>query len=552
MSTVNAQQYHNQEELLKRFHELDSVSKGYYLDPNIEFFDAEKIEKTIVLYYQQLDILSSIKGNEVLKFNFYKRQGQLFKELKILNESNTNFYKSIYYFSKLKNADVKKIIGDAFLIYGELADNYLDLNQVDSVYTMHNRSTQFSNEYAERKILKVSALSNMGVYFSETLKQYDSAMYYFGKAQKEITTIKKPELWSFRTKIRENIANVYARLNQLKKAKALYNENFTFFKSKDNSTPFDYYMWTRSGIQVAEMAIKLEEIKVAESMLDSVSELLTLHKFPEQGKNTYKYLQTKKNLYLLKGTYKKAYEYILKSKDLLDSMDRAKKTRIGLWSTSLKNMAIEKMKEDVELEELEQHLIIQRKKVKLLLVVLILVISAVTLGFVSNAYKRRKLLYSQDKQIAEHNAMSLDLQNEVLQKKAKKKKRDLIDFAINISQNKEWIQNFFEQIKKARIQRGRAKIKSLHILEEEINSKIKFDEYIKYFHDIEFYVKLKKQYNNLTKTEIKLCTMIRLGFDNEKIAILQHIDRNSVRQSRYRLKKKLKIDQNLDTFLKNF
>ena len=46
--------------------------------------------------------------------------------------------------------------------------------------------------------------------------------------------------------------------------------------------------------------------------------------------------------------------------------------------------------------------------------------------------------------------------------------------------------------------------------------------------------------------------MIRLGIGNYEIAILQNINPSSVHQSRYRLKKKLNIEEDLDTFLAKY
>ena len=70
----------------------------------------------------------------------------------------------------------------------------------------------------------------------------------------------------------------------------------------------------------------------------------------------------------------------------------------------------------------------------------------------------------------------------------------------------------------------------------------------------EFYNSLLKQFPNLSKTEIKLCSLIRLDLDNYDIATLQNIDVSSVYKGRYRLRKKLNIssDTDLDAFLKAF
>jgi len=70
----------------------------------------------------------------------------------------------------------------------------------------------------------------------------------------------------------------------------------------------------------------------------------------------------------------------------------------------------------------------------------------------------------------------------------------------------------------------------------------------------EYYEKLREKFPSLTKTEIKLCSFIRLKLSIAQIAHLQHIDTASVVVGRYRLKKKLGLgtDENLDKFLQSF
>ena len=69
----------------------------------------------------------------------------------------------------------------------------------------------------------------------------------------------------------------------------------------------------------------------------------------------------------------------------------------------------------------------------------------------------------------------------------------------------------------------------------------------------EYYTKLREKFPALSKTEIKLCSFIKLDLSIAQIAHLQHIDSTSVVVGRYRLKKKLGLgpDLGLDTFLQS-
>jgi DNA-binding CsgD family transcriptional regulator len=66
-----------------------------------------------------------------------------------------------------------------------------------------------------------------------------------------------------------------------------------------------------------------------------------------------------------------------------------------------------------------------------------------------------------------------------------------------------------------------------------------------------FYEKLHRQYPGLSKTDIKICSYIRLNLSNAQIAQLQNIEPSSLKVSRHRLRKKLNLgpDDDLDAFL---
>jgi DNA-binding NarL/FixJ family response regulator len=69
-----------------------------------------------------------------------------------------------------------------------------------------------------------------------------------------------------------------------------------------------------------------------------------------------------------------------------------------------------------------------------------------------------------------------------------------------------------------------------------------------------FQTNLVQNFPDLTQSEIKLCSLIKLGLDNKKIAALLFLTSDSIKVSRSRLRKKLKLEtnQNLDTYLSQF
>lgn len=149
--------------------------------------------------------------------------------------------------------------------------------------------------------------------------------------------------------------------------------------------------------------------------------------------------------------------------------------------------------------------------------------------------------------------------NKLLKTEIEYKKKDLADFATNISRNQQWNDHLIEKMVEIREFKGRKKGAALVNLEKEIRDKNSVEENNFEFQkriDVisnEFYNSLLQRFPKLSKTEIKLCSLIRLDLDAQDIATLQNVDINSVYKSRYRLRKKLDIDSDvdLDVFLKS-
>lgn len=152
------------------------------------------------------------------------------------------------------------------------------------------------------------------------------------------------------------------------------------------------------------------------------------------------------------------------------------------------------------------------------------------------------------------------LQNEILQNEINYKKKDLKHLALDITNNKEWALILAEKLKNVKSSTGRKRANELDHLEIEIKNKIKVNESTENFHnqiDIlssSFYEKLKNDFSNLTKNDIRLCSLIRLNMDTKQIATLQNINPSSVKMNRNRLRKKLNLtaSDDLHEFLNSY
>ena len=178
-----------------------------------------------------------------------------------------------------------------------------------------------------------------------------------------------------------------------------------------------------------------------------------------------------------------------------------------------------------------------------------LIISLVIILFMSILYWRYK-----------QNLRLKGLENQLLNSEIEFKKKDLTNLAINISDNQDWAESLAEKLESMKSSSGRKRAKELEDIETEIKNKIwvhkQNDEFYKKIDELSssFYHRLTSRFEGLTKTEIRMCTLIKLDLNTKQIATLQNINPASVKMSRNRLRKKLNLssDDDLNAFLRAF
>ncbi len=93
-------------------------------------------------------------------------------------------------------------------------------------------------------------------------------------------------------------------------------------------------------------------------------------------------------------------------------------------------------------------------------------------------------------------------------------------------------------------------------IDREINSDQQWEVFEKHFENVyeEFLKRLKNSYPDLSPREMKLCAYLRLNISSKEIAALMNISTRGVEISRYRLRKKLSLDHqvNLTDFIMSF
>lgn len=178
----------------------------------------------------------------------------------------------------------------------------------------------------------------------------------------------------------------------------------------------------------------------------------------------------------------------------------------------------------------------------------------------------KRLILSQQQQLYENqkalNALEMKTilaENSSLHSTLELKRKEIVNVALSISEQKEFLEMLAEKVHRAAKSSGEEKDRLIAELEKDLSQRTSFSGEIDEFYTQaevlhkDFSVKLTEEFPNLTTSERRLATLLRLGFSSKYIATLMNISPKSVEISRYRLRQKLGLQKgdNLINFIKS-
>jgi len=150
--------------------------------------------------------------------------------------------------------------------------------------------------------------------------------------------------------------------------------------------------------------------------------------------------------------------------------------------------------------------------------------------------------------LSEYNKKNIELKN-----------NELIENALYLVKNKEFniiISKKLQNLCKLLSSADNELISLINEIVTDIDEKIKDDSWLRFevsFNEVnkDFNKILFEKYPTLTSSEIKICAFLKLGLNSKNIASILKVNPESIKVSRYRLRKKLNLeaDQNLQMFL---
>ncbi len=291
-------------QLLKK--KLDPHSKiNAYLVLGSYFNSRELIDSSLFYSNRALKHNSKLIQNDSLKNRLY---GIVYNLFAINNERRGLWEESKKW--HIKGIDVSKKYKEENLYYTHthgLANNYRNMGDYKRALKLYKECL----EYKEDLEIKYGSYINIGIIYSH-LKDYDSSNKYYQKALKLI----KENYYAIAV-IKINLARNYQEQNDINKAISLYNEGIQLSEEKGYKQ-----LAIEAGIHIGSIYLKLKRYNDAELAYSSSLDDAIALGYLNQQQNIYDKL---KDISIAKNNYKNAFQFVTKSFNIKDSINRLQK-----------------------------------------------------------------------------------------------------------------------------------------------------------------------------------------------------------------------------------
>ncbi|MBD1363784.1 tetratricopeptide repeat protein [Mucilaginibacter sp. ZT4R22] len=431
--------------------------------------------------------------------------------------------------------------------YGEMGVLYYYNKQPAKSREMYNKALLIYNQTDNQKG-KAEIFGNIG-HLYEKSKQYDSAFYYQHLALDSYT---RANYKQGAAKIYENLGSIYEDLTKYDSAYTSFNHSLQLYKEE------------RNEIASIEVLNNLGDIlrktgKYAESITQSRKAM----ELARQTGNGYQLAACSKDLgkaYELMNRMDSAYYYA----ELSRKYSLEVYSKDGVNQTAFLQVLYDINKKSDEINRLNNIRKINRIiTAAVVVVVLLLIVLAIVI------FSRQRLKIKDQRALArqseaEHHLMQLQLKNQQLEEESLKqqldvKSRELSAHTLNLIKNNQLLEQLRSTLQAMVKEDKRDQKKQMQQIILQINESFNHEQHWKEFTTAfeqvhqQFFDNIKKHSNELTSADMRLIALLRINLDSADIATLLNISTDSLRVSRYRLRKKLNMPQgdNLTAFIQS-
>lgn len=463
---------------------------------------AERNYSKALVYYQEGLKISSEFENKILKANILTNIGSVYIR-------QGNYTKGLEY--NLQSLRIYEITNDKKSMsraYNNISALYEHTQDYDKAIEYAEKAIQLKKEIEDFASLG-NSYSNLGNVYA-IKKDYTKALQLYEEATQNGKKYNNTEL----------LANNYTNIGYM------YWEQGLFEKSLENyqwALDLDKQLGNEHGVALSLMNVASieKEMKKYTEALRHLEESLSILKKVKAKDDEKKALNDLADLYATMGQYEKAFRTHQKFVVVKDSVLSEQKTKqIAELRTQYET---EKKEQENKLLQSEN----ERKRLWLYLLItaflLLLIISIFIVKLKHNQIKGKQ--------------MKLDLQA-----------KELISFTQSLIEKDNFIDEIRQELSQMQHEINKSKIENVEqLLTTKLSTEndwVRFKQRFEVLYP-DFFMNLQKQFPQLSPTEVKICAIEKLGIKDAEAGDILGVNPESVKKSRYRLRKSLSDTEKL-------
>ncbi|MFD2568478.1 tetratricopeptide repeat protein [Pseudotenacibaculum haliotis] len=467
------------------------------------------------------NFLESCKGHDHTRDTYL---ANAYNKLGVINRRKANYIQALNYYLDSKKMyeemDDYDKVGDVIHNIGIIFRYQEDYKRSISNFKKAIRI----NEQTKDTFGVAAAYNMMGVSYRR-LNKIDSAMICYQKAKDLFKKLKREE--DIRG-VDNNLATLYSSQGDHQKSLPIKLDNLNYYKSIGNkmSTCVGYFNISRdySSLQDYDTSLKYADSSLTIALQEGFKERIS------------KAFLRKSYVYRKKEDYKNAYDNYRSYKRYSDSIFNIE---------SVKRIQELELMYEFEKERKELEVISDKQKSEVQLYVFLFVLTLIvgtTVGYL--LYRN----YTARARIVREKLEKEKLKKELLREKVKVSESELKSLVADNSMRLKFIIELSDKIKEDKKQADSKDIQqytqSLILqLQQQIATESKLSSIQDRIEEVNrgFDSKIVKLYPSLTKTEREVCALLRLNLSIKEIASIRNATTDSVKASRYRIRKKLQV-----------
>ena len=526
--------------------------------------------KKIVKEIKQLNILTDSNLNTII--DSANNEWELFYNCNIQVFENNDLNHKI----RLKNLKTLRKLQEKHKCHVSIAHNFSlcskveqELSQIKQAINSSVKSHGlFSKSHKTNPMAlngSVFAYSNLANIYSH-LGLYNIALDYLYKGQKLVNMSTAPYIPNIRINI--TLANIYSKLNKSKQSIKLLEDIYVSASKKEY-----YQIIIPSLVNLANI---YHEQKKYTKALELNDEALNMSRKNKEAHYISTVINVQAKIHEDMDNFKQAlllYKEGLKENIKIGALDKINsnyyhlgcllikmdqnKQAINYFEKIINNKsngeslqykmnAYKKLAEVLEKTDLQNSNAYYKKYIE----------------YFEKDYEIKKELFNvENKQTIESLEVYIDniqkeKENEKLKAELDTQKRELITKKVKTLSENNFLTDIIIELKK-NISEDDGKIRkkinvTIELLKHRIDSSSDWKQFLDIFNELNptFIPSLENKSSDLSELELRVCAMIKFGLQTREIANILSITIRGVEQHRYRIKKKLGIEENLTTYLR--